>query len=58
MKPPIFSYNLHTDTKFRSYNAKKVHYSTETLYLGPKIWNLVPPEIKKSEALEIFRKKS
>ena len=52
------SYNLRKDTKFRSYSVKTVRYGSETLsYLGPKIWNLIPPEIKISETLEIFRKK-
>ena len=41
------SYNWRKVTKIRSYNVKTVHYGTETLlYIGPKVWNLVPPEIK------------
>ena len=53
------SYNLCKDTKFRSYNVKTVHYGTETLsYLEPKIWKLVPPEMRNSETLKIFRKKN
>ena len=51
------SYNLHKDIRFRSYNVKTVHYGTKKLScLGPKIWNLVPPEIKDSETLEISLK--
>ena len=50
-------YNLCKDTKFCSYNVKTVYYRTGTLsYLGPKIWNLVSPEIKNPETL-IFQKK-
>ena len=49
---------LRKDIKFRSCNVKTVPYGTATLsYLEPKIWNLVPPEIKSSERIEIFRKK-
>ena len=40
-------YNLRQDVSFRSYNIKTVLYGTETLsYLGPKIWNLVPSNIR------------
>ena len=40
-------YNLRQDVSFRSYNIKTVLYGTETLsYLAPKIWNLVPFDIK------------
>ena len=50
--------NLCKETKFCSYNVKTVHYGIEMLsYLEPKIWNLVPPEIRNSETLNIFRKK-
>ena len=51
-------YNLCEDTKFCSYNVKIIYYRTETLsYLGPKIWNLVSPEIKNPETL-ISQKKN
>ena len=45
------SYNLRTKTKFLiSQFQKTFRYGTETLYyLGPIIWNLVPPEIKNSD---------
>ena len=53
------SYKLRKDAKFRSYNVKTVYYGTKTLsYLAPKIWNLIPSEVKNSETLEIFRKKN
>ena len=40
------SYNWRKDTKIRSHIVKTV-YGTETLlYIEPKVWNLVPPEIK------------
>ena len=40
-------YNLRQDVSFRSYNVKTVLFGTETLsYLEPKIWNLVPSDIR------------
>ena len=39
-------YNLCQDVNFRSYNAKTVLYGTALLYFGPKIWNLVPFNIR------------
>ena len=51
-------YNLRQDVSFRSYNVKTVLYGTETLsYLGPKIWNLVPSNIRDCATEPIFRKK-
>ena len=52
------SKNLRMYTKFRSHNETTFHYGSEMLlYLGPNIRNLVPPEIRNSETLEIFREK-
>ena len=52
------SSNLRKDTKCRLYNVNTVPYCIETLsYLGTKIWNLVPPEIKNSEHYKSFGKK-
>ena len=51
-------YNLRQDVSFRSYNVKTVLYGTETLsYLGPKIWNLVPSNIRDCATEPIFRQK-
>ena len=51
-------YNLRQDASFRSYNVKTALYGTETLsYLGPKIWNLVPSNIRDCATEPIFRKK-
>ena len=51
-------YNLRQDVSFRSYNVKTVLYGTETLpYLEPKIWNLVPSNIRDCATEPIFRKK-
>ena len=51
-------YNLRQGLSFRSYNVKIVLYGTETLsYLGPKIWNLVPSNIRVCATEPIFRQK-
>ena len=48
--------NLRQDVSFRSYNIKTVLYGTETLsYLAPKIWNLVPSDIRDCATEPIFR---
>ena len=41
-----------------SYKMKTVRYGTETIiYLGPKIWSIIPDEIKESASSETFRQK-
>ena len=41
------SYRLRNNTDFLSKNVHSVRYGTESLsYLGPKIWSLVPDDIK------------
>ena len=43
---------------FKTHNVKSVSNGTDTLaYLGPKIWSLVPPDMKKY-SLSIFTKKN
>ena len=43
---------------FKSRNVKTTKYGTETLsFLGPKIWYLVPKDIKDSVALDEFKRK-
>ena len=50
-------YNLR-NSEFKTENVKTVHYGTESLsFLGPRIWKLVPLEIKKSTSLQIFKNK-
>ena len=51
-------YNLGQAVSFCSCNAKTVLYGTETLsYLGPKIWNLVPFDIRDCATEQIFGQK-
>ena len=52
------SYNLRNNTDFMSKNVHSVRYGTESLsYLGPKIWSLVPDDIKNSKSLTVFKSK-
>ena len=49
-------YNLKNSLICGSYKIKTVRYDTETItYLGPKIWSIVPDEIRESASLETFR---
>ena len=43
---------------FRTRNARTVRYGTETIsFIGPKIWSLIPDEIKASSNLVEFKNK-
>ena len=46
-----------TQTNFYNYhNLKSVRFGIETLRgLGPKIWNIIPHDIKNSASLAIFK---
>ena len=38
--------------------VNSVRYGTETVsFLAPKIWNILPQDIKDSESLDIFKRK-
>ena len=51
--------NLRSQTDFYSnHNPQSVRFGTETLRaLGPKIWNIILPDIKNSLSLAIFKRK-
>ena len=51
--------NLRSQTDFYNYhNPQSVRFGTEMLRaLGPKIWNIIPPDIKNSLSLAIFKRK-
>ena len=52
------SYDLRNKKDFLLNPIRKVNYGSKTVsYLGPKIWNLVPTEIKKEESLSAFKRK-
>ena len=57
-KEVIHSYNLRNGLIYGSYKIKTVRYDTETItYLGPKIWSIIPDEIRESPSSETFRQK-
>ena len=54
--PKMSSYDLRNDNSFKRRRVKSVWHGTESVsYLGPKIWDLVPNEIKESESLNGFK---
>ena len=51
-------YNLWRNNTFEKRKVHSVYHGTESLsFLGPKIWDLVPVELKQSEALYSFKLK-
>ena len=47
----------HQSEFYNSHNPKTVYYGTETLKsLGPKIWNILPINVKNSANLEMFKR--
>ena len=51
------SYNTRNKRKFHSRSKKSVTFGSETLsYLGPKIWELVPVEIKNADLAASFKR--
>ena len=52
------SYNLRTDISFKSHNIKTVHYGQNSIsYLAPRVWMLVPEDIKNSPSIQAFKSK-
>ena len=55
-KERFVPYNLRSNNSFTSLQVDSVHHGTESLsFLSPKIWYLVPLEIKESENINIFK---
>ena len=56
--PRTLFYNLRNDRHFETRKVCSVYHGTESLsFLGPKIWDLVPLEMKQAENLESFKAK-
>ena len=54
--PKMSSYDLRNNDSFKRRRVNSVWHGTESVsYLGPKIWDLVPNEIKESESLNGFK---
>ena len=52
------SYNFLRNDTFEKRKVHSVYHGTESLlFLGPKIWDLVPVELKQSETLHSFKLK-
>ena len=56
--PKTSSYNLRRNDTFKKCKVHSVYHGPESLsFLGPKIWDLVPLELKQSETLYSFKLK-
>ena len=54
-KEVTHTYNLRHSLICGSYKIKIVRYGTENItYLCPKIWSIIPDEIRESASLETF----
>ena len=52
------NYDLRQTSDFERNKPNTVHYGTETIrILGPKIWELIPNEIKESSSISSFKTK-
>ena len=57
-EPKESCYRLRANSFFKTRKVTSVHHGTESLsFLGPKIWDLVPLDIKQSENIDIFKSK-
>ena len=56
--PKMSPYDLRNNNSFKRRRKNALRHGTELVsYLGPKIWNLVPEEIKEFESLSAFKLK-
>ena len=54
---PENHYDFRNHNGFRLPFARTVYHSTESIsYLGPKIWDIVPTELKNAQSLNSFKK--
>ena len=50
------NYNLHLHPEFASRAISTVYYGSELLrFLGPKIWEMLPLDMKNSDSLDSFK---
>ena len=57
LKPPS-NYNLRNQPEFIVRPIKTVHYGLNSLaYLGPRMWELIPNNMKRLESVEAFKSK-
>ena len=56
--PRQCNFNLRGNNLLERRRVKSVRYGTESiLFLAPKIWDILPNEIKDSDILQIFKAK-
>ena len=54
----VHAYDLRNKKTWEQSNVRTVFYGTETVrYGGPKIWDILPSELKVSKSLEEFKSK-
>ena len=53
--PKMSSYDPRNNNSFLKVSNSVWHGTESVSYLGPKIWDLVPNEIKESESLNAFK---
>ena len=54
----LIPYNLRSVHKFETSNVRTVHFGTETISSrGPKIWQMLPDQIKGAKGLTEFKNK-
>ena len=54
---PENHYNFRHSSNFIVPFARTIYHGTESIsYLGPKIWDIVPSELKKAQSLNSFKK--
>ena len=52
------NYNLRNNNPFTVTAVRTVHHGSESIsFLGPKIWNILPDNIKNAESLNVFKTK-
>ena len=56
--PKISLYNVRRNNTFERRQVHSAYHGTESLsFLGPKIWNLVPLELKQLKSFDVFKLK-
>ena len=54
----LIPYNLRSANNFETSNVRNVHFGTETIsFRGPKIWQMLPDQIKGAKSLTEFKNK-
>ena len=54
----ICEYDLRNNSNFAARRIKTVRYGSESLlYLGPRLWNILPDECKKLQSVKDFKAK-